>query len=33
MKELRFMTINGDLITLLDDNKRSIALTKNSKHY
>ena len=33
MKELRFIVINDDLITLLDDNKGSLALTKNSKHY
>ena len=27
MKELRFMAINDNFITLLDDNKRSLALT------
>ena len=33
MKGLRFIIINDNLITLLDDNKGSLALTKNSKHY
>ena len=33
MKELRFIVINGNLIILLDDNKKSIAFIKNSEHY
>ena len=33
MKELRFMVINDNPIILLDDNKGSLVLTKNSKHH
>ena len=33
MKELRFIVINDNLIILFDNNKKSIALIKNSKHY
>ena len=33
MKGLRFMAINGDLITLLGDNKGSLALMKNSEYH
>ena len=32
-KRTTIIIINDDFITLLDDNKRSIALIKNSKHY
>ena len=33
MKELRFIVINDNFIILFNNNKKSLALTKNSKYY